>query len=255
MADLTPTKPHGEMLLDRLLTDPDPLMRQKAAGLLSSVGSADVVAGLKKALHDEEPMVRVTARISLLKLEDKTTMEEVASELRSRDEESATRAARELGAARSVTAVPPLLEAFFHAKDTLAGAIAKSLGVIGDPLAVPLLVRALDLGFVAPSAAEALGAIGDARAIAALIRALAKSRNPALRAAAAHALGGITKTKRDRARAPLQLLAESRVIPALRKAMEDNDRLVRINASVALWNHGDRSRGETEMSSGVEALA
>ncbi len=232
------------MLVDRLLTDSDPLMRKKAAELLCHVGSEKVNAALREALADEDQEVALAARVSLLRMRCRTTLAESSADLRSSDPAVAEAAARLLGEAEARSAVPALLDAFWHAPATVAGAIAQTLGIIGDALAVPLQCVALEHGFVAPTAASALGAIGDDRALAALVRALKNNASAPLRAAAARALGGIPRAKHRRA-SPKQLVAESAVIPALRQAMNDPDRLVRINASIALWQRGDRQRGES----------
>jgi len=234
------------MLADRLLTDPDALMRTRTAELLALVPSKPVIRALRQALGDAEHEVRAAALMSLLKLNDIGTLAEITADLRSPYPLRAIAAARLLGEEKAITAVPSLLDVFHTAKSEVAGAIAQALGSIGDQLAVPALCMALDHRFVAATAASALGCIGDERAIAPLTRALRRGRSPALRAASARALGSIPRLALKR-RSPAQVLAESRVVPALRHAMDDPDRLVRINASIALWQLGARDKGESSV--------
>jgi HEAT repeat protein len=107
--------------------------------------------------------------------------------------------------------------------------LAVALGRLGDPRAVPELLRTVRQGAASPDAqsviyaAWALGAIGDPAALGDLL-ALAHSDDAGFRKAAVHALGSF--------RAP-----EAREAAA--SALEDEALDVRWNAAVALARHGD----------------
>ena len=134
-------------------------------------------------------------------------------------------------------------------------AAASALGTIGDPIAVPALVRALKDRYsnVRLAAAVALGSIGDARAFQPLIAALGDVSG-SVRTAAAEALARIGD---PRAVEPIVAARRSghdvafyRPVPALAQfgapavepliaALEDEDHNVRYIAAQALGQIGD----------------
>jgi HEAT repeat protein len=240
---VTPTEPHSDMLVATLLTDADPARRAKAADLLTPFVQKRINAALRVALDDDDERVRKAALLALVSQGDKRACAEVEADLESEDEEEIVRAAVTLGRARSVESVPALLKAFRTKNAAVAEAVAEALGETGDRIAAPLLCLALEHRFVPVTAADSLGRIGDERAIAPLLRALEVSRDGELRAAAARALGRIRRVRKKRHVSTPQVLLEGRVIPALRKALEDSDKRVRINAAVALWQLGDKNCG------------
>lgn len=240
---LTPTEPHSDMLVTTLLTDTDPVRRAKAADMLTPFAQKRINAALRVALDDDDERVRKAALLALVTQGDQQACRAVEADLESEDEESIVRAATTLGRAKSVASVPALLKAFRTKNATVAEAVAEALGETGDRIAAPLLCLALEHRFVAVTAADSLGRIGDERAIGPLLRALEGSKDGELRAAAARALGRIRRVRKKRHVPQPQVLAEGRVIPALRKALEDPDKRVRINAAVALWQLGDKNCG------------
>ena len=238
----TPTEPHSDMLVTTLLSDADPARRAKAADLLTSCPKRGAVAALRVALDDVDERVRKAALMALVTQGDPGARAALEAELEADDAERIVAAAATLGRAKSQASVPALLKAFRTNNAAVAEAVAEALGETGDRIAAPLLCMALEHGFVPVTAANSLGRIGDERAIGPLVRALEGSKDGELRASAARALGRIKKPRRRHVPGP-QLQAEGRVMPALRKALEDRDRRVRINAAVALWQLGDKNCG------------
>jgi HEAT repeat protein len=105
--------------------------------------------------------------------------------------------------------------------------LALTLGRLGDPLAVPELIRSLGDSDVETQlyAVWALGAIGDRRAVDPIISKL-EHDDPGVRKMACFALGQI---------------GDARAIPALQSALQDTAADVTWNAAVALARLGDRS--------------
>ena len=231
------------MLVSTLLSDADPAKRAKAADLLTGLGTKAAAAALRVALDDDDQRVRKAALLALVNRGDAAACAEVEADLESTDIDRVISAAATLGRAKSTQSVPALLKAFRTKNSEVAEAVAEALGETGDRIAAPLLCLALEHRFVAVTAANALGRIGDERAIGPLVRALESSSNGELRASSARALGRIKKNARRRTIPNSQLLAEAKTIPTLRKALEDPDRSVRINAAVALWQLGDKNCG------------
>ena len=115
--------------LERLLADPDPSVR--AAGIRALRQAGEVPSSVEGMLEDPDPFVRSEA-------------------------------------ARALALRPSAISALSRALARGEGAAAYSLGLIGDPAAVPALVGALYQEEVAGEAAMALGMIGDRSAIPAL---------------------------------------------------------------------------------------
>ncbi len=168
---------------------------------------------------------------------DDTTAEDYLNRIRTGGSREQRQAAFELanriqhGDADEFRALAPdLVQAFAEAPRTdpwVRQYLALALGTIGDPLAAPALIGALedDDPTVQVYAAWALGAIGDPGAGEALARA---SRFPdaGVRTMAVYALGAI---------------GGPGAAPALARAMEDPESEVAMNAVVALARLGDRS--------------
>jgi HEAT repeat protein len=195
------------------------------------------------ALNDDDERVRKAALIALVNQGDAGARAEIEADLESTDMERVINAAATLGRAKATQSVPALLKAFRTKNAEVGEAVAEALGETGDRIAAPLLCMALEHRFVPVTAANALGRIGDERAIGPLLRALESSSNSELRASSARALGRIKKNPRRRTIPNSQLLAEAKLIPALRAALADPERSVRINAAVALWQLGDKNCG------------
>jgi len=102
-----------------------------------------------------------------------------------------------------------------------------TLGRVGDPLAVPELIRSLDDSDVETQlyAVWALGAIRDRRAVGPIISKL-EHADPGVRKMACFALGQI---------------GDPRSAPALKSVLQDTTADVTWNAAVALARLGDRS--------------
>jgi HEAT repeat protein len=160
--------------LVRLMKDPVPEVRIRAAKALGAIGGLEAIASLLAALHD-------TNRWSTLRIADilasvgPQAVEPLLKEFPELPGPARVPAVDILGRLRSHLAVP-LLRRLLEDRDANARArAAHSLGVIGDPRAAPDLVEALhdEAWPVRAMAAKALGMIAGADGIAALQAALA----------------------------------------------------------------------------------
>ncbi|MEA2251180.1 MAG: hypothetical protein QOG70_1422 [Solirubrobacteraceae bacterium] len=126
--------------------------------------------------------------------------------------------------------VAPLVAALSHSDATARALAAGKLAELGDPEAVPALVRALradDDAHVREEAARALGRLGEAAALEPLLAALRDDPGDHVREEAATALGA---------------LGDQRADPALRGAVEDRHVMVRRAATDALSRLGAGAR-------------
>jgi len=131
--------------------------------------------------------------------------------------------------------VPEMIAAFEQAEnddERVRHYLALSLGHLADPMAVPVLIDALDDDDPSTRlyASWALGNIGDRRAVPGLI-ARASDDDPGVRKIAVYALGPI---------------GDETAIPRLQVALSDPVRDVSWNAAIALALLGDTS-GESQL--------
>ena len=174
--------------------------RSRGAYQLGALGDADAVPTLLTLLRDKHFLVRRTA-------------------------------VRALGQVRHPAAVTPLLDAVTR-DPALARDVVAALQRIG-PGAAPELRKDLDLlvgdqrsGRRGALVATVLGLHGDIAAVPALVAAVDHGRHPALRAAAAQALGEIGVPS---------------AVPSLVKALAAHDTAVRLEAATALGKVSDAS--------------
>ncbi len=160
--------------LVRLMQDPVPEVRIRAAKALGNIGGLEAVESLLGALRD-------TNRWSTLRIADilaglgQAAVQPLLHEFPRLPPMARVPAIDILGRLRSPEAVPLLVSLLSDADENARARAAHSLGVVGDPRAAPQLVQALqDAAWpVRAMAAKALGMVAGAEGIAALEGALA----------------------------------------------------------------------------------
>jgi HEAT repeat protein len=212
----------------------------KTADALAEMGES-VVPPLLRALEDPDGYVRNGAAIALGKIGNRDATQPLIRALQWRDDrvyeddedqEARTSAATALGKLRSNVACKALmaeLEKFPSMSSTLATYIVEALGEIGDPKAVPVMVRAIDSGDfelqkIASWALAKLGGDG----IGVLLR-MAASRDQLGRAYVIRALG---------------MNSVESAIPLLLQIVEtpNEDKFARCQAAEALGRIGGSSK-------------
>ena len=180
------------------LKDSDQEVCKRAAEALGEIGDPAAVPALTEAIQTKNNEVGTAAVKALrnLGLEGFTVYAKALGgtidQLQNTKNEFVRRSAAEgLGEIGDPAAVPFLIKALKD-KDMVVRSLALySLGKIGDPAAVPALIKALKVKANEPDvrrfAVETLGEIGDPAAVPALIKAV-KDKDEEVRKAAAHAL-------------------------------------------------------------------
>ncbi len=242
------------------LEDIDDVTREEAAKALAELGDPNTVEALSLALEDDYWAVRVQAGWAFAKIGGDIAIEslitlfndnmvEVGSEAVAamasmgkspvpkliaclKDDRWRVRqqAAKTLGLLREPEAVQPLMIACRDRDGAVKSATAEALGRIGDPRAVPVLIKLFKdtSKIVRETAGTALVYIGDA-SIPALMETL-HDPHFVVRCHGVRALGGMT-TDYQMGRAWTR---DRRVVEALIKALKDEDRAVREDATIAL---------------------
>jgi len=140
-------KPEVVEALVKALDDENWWVQSKAeqalARLQSEVGEMDPVDNLLKSLASANVSQRASICRGLAKFKDERAVEPLL-ELLDDDEESVQiAAATALGDFRKQEVVDTLLEKYYWADPGFRAAIAGSLGRLGDPVAIPILIEAL----------------------------------------------------------------------------------------------------------------
>lgn len=238
MAEFVPQR--YERLIVQLLSDDSAGRRALAAQTLAEAPHPQVQRALGRARNDSDPLVKRSATVSLLRLGSRAVETEMRAALRSTTPASAIDAALALGEARCRCALPDLLDVFANCERPLGLAIAHSLGAMRDKGAVAALCHALGRGGLGAAAAEALGTISDTRSVGPLLRGLSGSTNAATRAECARSLGRIARRMRNPE-------FSATIVAALEEAMLADDRRVRMNAALSLWQLADPVHGEAAL--------
>jgi HEAT repeat protein len=225
------------------LAHPDPAVRVDAAQALGLLGDTRALRPLKERLGDPEQQVRLAAALALIKVGEETLFPEIVKGLRAGDPNVVIGAALALGRLADRRVVPNLVEAFKTKDPRIGSAVAWALGQCGDVACLPWLTTAVQQNFAAAAACEALGRLGDARAQPALLQAL-DSKDDDTRAYGARALGMLKGGSGPSAvGARATTLAEGKAVPALKKLLTDSSKKVRLCASIALYELGEKSGG------------
>ncbi len=178
------------------------------------------VDALKKALQDEDPMVRRTAAHALSEVGGPEAADALTGALKDPDPSVKQTALWALGETRDKRYLNVFVETLSDSQGKVRAHAAWVLGEMGDPRAVEALIAALDDSDakVRSQSAWALGEIGDGSAIEALGKVL-EDDNAEARKLAIHALAEI---------------GDRRTAPWLAKALSDSDQGVRRTAAWAL---------------------
>lgn len=216
------------------LGDADPQVRADAAWALGEIGAQEAVDALKQRLDDPSTTVCSNAALALIRLGDRPLIQEMVRTLRDPSPSVAAGAASALGMSRNRELVPYLLAAFGTRDERLGAAIATALGQMEDQRALEALFASLRANFVPVQVCEALGRIGDPSARPLLLKTLGHA-SPDVRAAAARALSLLEQKS---ASADVSFL-EGKLLPALRRLLEDPTPRVRLAAALSLHELGD----------------
>ena len=247
------------------LEDVDDATREEAAKALAGLGDPQTMDVLLGALEDDYWAVRVQVGHAMAKIGGSRAIDAIIKLFNDNMMEVQSEAVTAMASLGTDT-VPKLLACLKDDKWRVREQAAKTLGLLKDVQAVPALMLACRDrdGAVKSSAAEALGRIGDPKAVPALIKlfkdnskivretagtalvhigepsipALLETLNDPHFVARCHgirALGGMT-TDYQIGRAWTK---DPRVVEALIKALKDEDRAVREDATIALGIIGD----------------
>jgi HEAT repeat protein len=223
-------QPAAAAIARLLETDPDANVRQNAAIALGYIADRTTLPSLVKGLKDSQEPIRFASINSLGILRDAAAVEPLTAELKNPDARMRSSSAYALGNIADAKALPALKDALELAASTVttapmtspavAAAVARTLGLIGDPSSVDLLKPLLDHPDrkVALSGALALAKLKDKSGLA-FARKSAKDSDANVRRAAAEILAQVG-TAED--------------APVLQKLASDPDASVKNVANLAL---------------------
>ena len=174
------------------LGDGDERVRAAATSLLGALGGSELASVIQPRSTDKDPLVRAAAARALGLVPAATADREFSRLLR--DPESGVRAAAAAGAADAgwKGAAPLLLELLADPHEPVRIAAARGLGQLGDGAAVPALIRAYR--GAAPAFAEAITqavARIDRDALSEVIGILLERDDAASRASVVRTIGGL----------------------------------------------------------------
>jgi HEAT repeat protein len=192
-----------------------------------SIEVVKAVPALTKAAKNENQYLQSWAVGALGKIKDARAVPALIKALKDTDEYVRSDAAEALGKIKDARAVPALIKALKDKNMFVRRGVILALFEIGKP-AVPSLVKAVkdENKYMSAHAAIVLGMARDARAVPALIETLEAGY---LKDDAAEQLGKIAKAKSRND-------AVAKAVPALTRALCDEDRTVRALAAHALEN-------------------
>lgn len=225
----TQTQVAGNQLtiLQKVLHNPQVLVRHWAAYALGVSGDETTLNDMITALDDEDSKVREWAAYGLGMMANPAALVPLAERVADKKEKEQVRvdAVEALWKLGDFAAVPHLVDALGDESHKIRAAAAYGLGWLEDRSVVQSLIKALndENRDVRQSAVWALTRLQDTEAIQPLIKALADENN-GVRWRAAYALGQV---------------GGSEAVPALITALEDKNKQVRQYAVQALGKLGD----------------
>jgi HEAT repeat protein len=228
-----------------MMKNKSPSIRADAAEALGLIGDTRALAALRVHLADRDSGVRVNVAVALIRVGDSGLFPEIVKALRHEDPKVVVGAALALGRLGDRRVVPNLVEAFKTQNLEIGAAVAWALGQCKDPASLPWLIAAVEQGFSVANACEALGRIGDVRAKHVLLRALSYSASD-VRAYAARALAMLSwPAARSSSVMAMKTgaLQQDAVNIALKRLLKDTSSKVRLCASLALYELGEKSAG------------
>jgi HEAT repeat protein len=250
----------ADACIDLCLAEPSQEQAVGWSGLSASGGATRLVASsalsmavgpLSEALQDEHAAVRASAATALGWIGDLRADAPLARCLTDDDESCRVAAAWALGMLCSPVALKPLARALGDASAAVRRQVAESLGQLGDPITFDLLLDVLtdaeEALEVRAAAARALGMLHLPQAVP-VFQELLGAPQPALRMAAAEALGQLGFGRAYRMLAPLLWHEPDRAVRhaaarALARLAQARQRRARLRLRLA-WRVARQARQE-----------
>jgi HEAT repeat protein len=160
-----------------------------ATEALHKIGKPTVKPLIEALLNDPEPAIRQYSAITLQLIKSQDTFSALISALKDKDRGVVEAAAKALALLKNPRALETLLSLMKEYNEKKWGGIAYLLGILGDKRAVDPLIAELK-GGDALGAADALGMLRDRKAVTPLIGLLSNDSQP-IRCRVAESLGNI----------------------------------------------------------------
>ncbi|MEW6368894.1 MAG: HEAT repeat domain-containing protein [Acidobacteriota bacterium] len=208
-----------------MMHDPNPRVRESAAGIAGHLGYSDCSRRLLELCNDPSESVRCAAVEGLAGASEPQARHMLIHALRCDTPQAREAAARALGKADPATAIEPLIEALDDPEPWVRYHAARSLGNHAAPAAIERLALAVQSDPAKPvraAAIEAVGQIGGDRA-AHILAPLVRSDDAELARAALHALARLDHPD---------------ALPSIQWALHASDPEIRANAAQALADRG-----------------